>query len=137
MYYIGCKQVQAEPKERDGKPGYEVRYPDGYVSWSPQETFEAAYIPMGEGADGSKVHQGMVESFIKEYRIVNWGGSAAVKATLVSGYTIIEDSSHTDVADPDEIVGTTYARKKIELGVWSMLEFLLAFARNGVTNGRN
>lgn len=28
---------------RETRPGYHVRYPDGYDSWSPKETFEAAY----------------------------------------------------------------------------------------------
>ena len=28
---------------RETRPGYKVTYPDGYVSWSPQETFETAY----------------------------------------------------------------------------------------------
>lgn len=41
--YIGVKIVKAEPEEKNGKPGYRVKYPDGYVSWSPKETFEKAY----------------------------------------------------------------------------------------------
>lgn len=57
--YIGTKMIQAEPAYRcDGKiypktgpypkrmdleDGYKVRYPDGYVSWSPKEVFEEAY----------------------------------------------------------------------------------------------
>lgn len=28
-----------------GREGYRVRYPDGYVSWSPKDVFEAAYRP--------------------------------------------------------------------------------------------
>ena len=68
--YIGTKMVKAEPAYRywmeDGekvivahdedKPqkivdavsredGYKVCYPDGYVSWSPKDVFEAAYCP--------------------------------------------------------------------------------------------
>jgi hypothetical protein len=31
--YIGVKIVKAEPKEKNGVPGYAVKYPDGYVSW--------------------------------------------------------------------------------------------------------
>ena len=27
----------------EDRPGYMVEYPDGYKSWSPNETFEAAY----------------------------------------------------------------------------------------------
>ena len=30
--YIGVKIVKAEPQEKDGRPGYKVVYPDGYVS---------------------------------------------------------------------------------------------------------
>jgi len=51
--YIGCKLIKAVPmsKLRDGKeaPGYQVTYPDGYVSWSPKEVFENAYRLVTEG----------------------------------------------------------------------------------------
>lgn len=40
--YVSSKIVQAEPCERDGAPGYRVRYPDGYESWSPAEAFETS-----------------------------------------------------------------------------------------------
>lgn len=58
--YVGAKILQAkpmsklevmrlrgelkgdEPMELD-QPGYQVIYPDGYVSWSPKATFESAY----------------------------------------------------------------------------------------------
>ena len=59
--YIGTKIIQAEPAYRcDGmvypksgqyprsmhmEDGYEVRYPDGYESWSPKDVFEEAYRP--------------------------------------------------------------------------------------------
>lgn len=57
--YIGIKSIQAEPMSRkefdtvmnnlntDIKdfPGYKVKYPDGYVSWSPKAVFEEAYYP--------------------------------------------------------------------------------------------
>lgn len=41
--YIGSKIILARPQERNGEPGYEVQYPDGYMSWSPKDTFETAY----------------------------------------------------------------------------------------------
>lgn len=41
--YIGVKIIKAEPKMKDGKEGYKVVYPDGYVSWSPKDVFEKAY----------------------------------------------------------------------------------------------
>ena len=45
--YIGTKIVTAWREERDGKPGYAVKYADGYTSWSPRDVFEEAYIDIG------------------------------------------------------------------------------------------
>lgn len=45
--YIGTKQVLAWEQEKDGQPGYAVKYPDGFVSWSPKNVFEEAYLPIG------------------------------------------------------------------------------------------
>jgi len=61
--YIGCKIIKAVPMDRDsyfklkGAPspadenchGYKVIYPDGYVSWSPRNTFENAYREITDG----------------------------------------------------------------------------------------
>ena len=60
--YIGTKIIAAEPMTESafdekyrptlgnkGNPfrqGYKVRYEDGYISWSPKETFERAYRKM-------------------------------------------------------------------------------------------
>lgn len=50
--YIGVKIVHARlglcpeggmGKYKEGDPGYEVMYEDGYISWSPQGVFYAAY----------------------------------------------------------------------------------------------
>jgi hypothetical protein len=41
--YIGTKIIQAKPEIREEKSGYKIIYPDGYVSWSPKNVFEAAY----------------------------------------------------------------------------------------------
>lgn len=62
--YIGVKILDAEPctfgdyisrrgwvippNENPAKPGFYVRYPDGYVSWSPAEIFRAAYRPISD-----------------------------------------------------------------------------------------
>ena len=45
--YTGVKIVKAEPQVKNGKPGYKVVYPDGYVSWSPKDVFEEAYRELG------------------------------------------------------------------------------------------
>lgn len=45
--YIGVKIVKAEPQEKNGEPGYKVKHPDGYVSWSPKDVFKEAYRELG------------------------------------------------------------------------------------------
>lgn len=47
QHYVGTKIVLAWAAEKDGKPGYGLRYPDGYISWSPKDVFEEAYLPLG------------------------------------------------------------------------------------------
>jgi hypothetical protein len=44
--YYGTKRVTAWPEAKDGKPGYAVKYADGYTSWSPQDVFDSAYQPI-------------------------------------------------------------------------------------------
>ena len=41
--YYGTKRVTAWEQDREGEPGYGVKYEDDYTSWSPKATFEAAY----------------------------------------------------------------------------------------------
>jgi len=41
--YVGTKLIKAYSFNKDGKEGYSVTYPDGYVSWSPKDVFESAY----------------------------------------------------------------------------------------------
>ena len=41
--YIGVKIVKAESQDKNGRPGYRVKYPDGYESWSPKSACGKAY----------------------------------------------------------------------------------------------
>lgn len=41
--YVGVKVVKAKPTEKYGKPGYNVKYPDGYRQWVPADVFEKMY----------------------------------------------------------------------------------------------
>ena len=62
--YIGCKIIGAyqlsecnflrlekgeDTTNREDRPGYLVKYPDGYVSWSPKGVFESAYRLVDNG----------------------------------------------------------------------------------------
>lgn len=50
--YFGTKRITAWLQGREsadgktGEAGYAVQYEDGYTSWSPKATFEAAYQPL-------------------------------------------------------------------------------------------
>ena len=49
--YYGTKRVEARLEHGCStgvSDGYIVRYPDGYLSWSPKGVFEAAYQPLDE-----------------------------------------------------------------------------------------
>ncbi len=47
QHYIGSKIIEAWPAQKEGADGYSVKYSDGYISWSPKDVFDAAYIPLG------------------------------------------------------------------------------------------
>ena len=129
MHYIGTKQVLAWPADKDGKAGYQVKYQDGYISWSPKDVFEAAYIPQGH--DPSRVTQEMVDEFIVASEFTRMGNHTVVLATCRNGFTFIAESACVDPANYNEQVGFDLAMKKIKSQVWAHLGFLLASAKNG------
>lgn len=54
--YIGTKIIEMLGyQEKDGSPGYAVRYPDGYKSWSPMAAFRQAYRAAGSLTIGMAV----------------------------------------------------------------------------------
>lgn len=134
--YIGVKQVTAWPAEKEGRPGYTVKYPDGYQSWSPKEIFEAAYLPMGTGSDGSMVNQVMVDNFITRVEAMTVGRkTTVVHATLANGFEIVESSSCVDPKNYDEEIGKQICLQRIKDQVWHMLGFTLQWARRGLKDG--
>ena len=51
-YYLSCKLIKAVPKKNDKEEdGYQIFYPDGYVSWCPKSVFEDSYRDVTEFAD--------------------------------------------------------------------------------------
>lgn len=73
--YIGTKIILAWSAEKDGKPGYGVKYEDGYISWSPKEAFEPAYRAI-EG-DGQALSFGDALHMLKQGKKVaraGWNG---------------------------------------------------------------
>ena len=135
QHYIGVKQVTAWPEEKDGKLGYAVMYEDGYTSWSPKETFERAYLPMGKDSDGTKVNPAMVKAMISELSGSKMGQQTAViHGHLANGFEVTEMSACVEPANYDQSVGEGLARQKVENQVWMLLGFVLAWARKGIQN---
>ena len=130
-YYIGVKQVQAWEAEKDGQPGYTVKYADGYLSWSPKDVFEAAYLV--QGLDPTRITSEMVDAFIGSHEVTRMGNHTVVMPRLRNGFTLIEESACVDPANYDETIGATLAIAKAKNRVWHLLGFLLASARNGLS----
>lgn len=131
-HYIGTKQILAWPQDKDGQPGYAVKYQDGYISWSPKDVFDAAYL--AQGLDGSRIDEQMVDDFMTEYESTRMGNHTVVLVKLRNGFTLIEESACVDPANYDQELGEQYALEKAKRRVWNLLGFLLATARNGVNN---
>ncbi len=127
--YIGCKAITAWPQERDGRAGYGVRYPDGYKSWSPKDTFEAAYLPV---VDLSHIDEQVVDDFVVDYADQQRGSTTIVSARLRNGFVIVESSGSVDPQRYDHKLGVEICKSRIQSKVWHLLGFALAWAMNGV-----
>lgn len=157
--YIGTKLIEAAPAYRcmDGsgkviithhpgeafpnypsvEEGYRVRYPDGYESWSPKETFEKAYLPLNIneelGTSAPSIGAKMVDDFIAETWTTTLGDkTTVVRAVLRNGFEIVESSSCVSLENYDEDMGLEICMEKIKDKVWMLLGFLLQTAVNGV-----
>lgn len=141
-HYIGVKIIEAEPcpawkdmgEHKAGDPGYKVRYPDGYVSWSPKDVFEEAYFRMGE--DPSKITEDMVKRFIGPvYTDQMDDKTTVVGAETVTGFRQYEVSSCVDPANYDPKIGKEIGLKRIEDTIWKCLGFVLQWGRFGIRQG--
>jgi hypothetical protein len=148
--YIGFKLIEATPmtlgdyKKSTGsiipsnadQDGYQVKYPDGYISWSPKEVFEAAYLKVVNNValkSGVSISQEMVNNFIKDVDVQTLGEKTTlVRVTLINGFELVEASSCVDPANYDENLGKKCCMEKIKDKIWYLLGFLLQTAVNGI-----
>jgi len=149
-YYIGTKLIKAEPctvAEFNAtehpliytgkcKEGYKVIYPDNYVSWSPKDVFEKAYMKVDTNENlksDISISQKMVDDFIKGTHVDTIGEKTTlVRATLRNGFELVEASSCVDKTNYDEKIGAEICMKKIKDKIWFLLGFLLQTAKNGI-----
>jgi len=125
--YIGIKSVTARPLEDKG--GYEVTYPDGYVSYCPKEQFELYNLPI---SGGNTITQADVDNFIASVTIQTLGNKTTiVHCILLNGYSMVESSSCVDPSNYNEAMGAEICLNKIKDKIWGLLGFLLQSATNG------
>jgi hypothetical protein len=142
--YIGFKLIEAEfipknqifEKGKYGKDGYKVKYPDGYVSWSPKDVFEKAYLkvtPNPKLKSNVSISQNMVDEFIKDVQVSTIGDKTTlVRVTLVNGFEIVESSACVDKENYSEEIGGEVCLKKVKDKIWYLLGFLLQTAVGGI-----
>lgn len=150
--YMGFKIIDAKPMnlgeynkfrgwdipvdEDPEREGYLVEYSDSYVSWSPKEVFEAAYMkvkPNPNLQSGVSVSEEMVNNFIIDYETFTKKGKITIViATLANGFTIVESSACVDPVNYDEKLGEEICKERIKNQVWNHLGFLLQTAWKGI-----
>jgi len=151
--YIGVKMLDAKPmdlgaynkyrgwtipeNENPESPGYLVRYPDGYESWSPHDTFEAAYYPLADGND--RLTSDDVRAFVPNVNglaVATLGHkTTVVQATCLTGFEITKSAACVSEENYDEKKGMEIAMTHIENDLWGHLGFVLQWALNGLKRG--
>jgi hypothetical protein len=147
MKAIGIKMVELQPmtaREANDKghrignhsfeeEGYEVTYPDGYKSWSPKDVADAAYYPLSENNDGTKILKEDVENFITNVEVMTVGEkTTVVNAHTRSGFDTVRHSSCVDPKNYSEELGKQYAMEEVVNSLWSHLGFVLQWAKYGL-----
>lgn len=150
--YIGTKLIEAEPMTRgeyneyrgwtipaDENPadeGYLVRYSDSYVSWSPKEVFDKAYLVVDDNENLPScvsIGQRMVDEFISYTETHTMGDrTTVVRCVLRNGFEIVESSSCVDPKNYSEQMGHDICMNKIKDKILELLGFLLQTAWFGI-----
>lgn len=151
--YIGAKLITARPMtsgayndyrgwtipadENPEDEGYLVKYADNYVSWSPKDVFEDAYLAVTYNpnllVDVPSISQEMVDDFIVKTDTQTMGEkTTVVRAVLRNGFVIVESSSCVSPENYSAALGHQICMKHIKDRVWMLLGFLLQTAVNGI-----
>lgn len=150
--FIGSKLIEAKPMtrgeyniyrgwaipadENQEDAGYLVRYSDTYVSWSPKDVFDNAYLVVDDNKDlpsGVSIGTSMVENFISYTDTHTLGDrTTVVRCVLRNGFEIVESSSCVDPKNYSEKMGYEICMGKIKDKIWELLGFLLQTAWHGI-----
>lgn len=150
--YIGTKLVKAKPmtrgeynnfrgwqipeNENPEDKGYLVEYSDYYLTWSPKEVFEKAYIAVDDNKNlpsGVSIGEKMVDEFISYTETETMGDrTTVVRCVLRNGFEIVESSSCVDPKNYSKEMGHEICMEKIKNKIWELLGFLLQTAWHGI-----
>lgn len=150
--YIGTKLIEAKPMTRgeyntfrgwklpkDEKPedeGFFLKYPDGYISWSPKGIFESSYLQVDDNVNlpsGVSIGQKMVDEFVAYTEAMTLGDrTTVVRCVLRNGFEIVESSACVDPKNYSEKMGIEICMDKIRDKIWELLGFLLQTAWHGI-----
>lgn len=128
--YIGIKMIQAEPAEREGTPGYNVKYSDDHVSWCPKDVFEAAYLPLTVPYTIAQQDIDQLVSSATSQTIDP--KTTLLRMELVTGFVLYDSASCVCAENYDEQKGGMIAAQKINEKVWFALGFVLQWAKFGL-----
>jgi len=111
--------------------GYVVRYPDGYISWSPKSTFDSAYFPIQKS---DSLTSEDIEDFVNfeggDYKAMT--KTTVQQAVSVTGFEYIGTSPCVKPENYKHDIGIGYACDAIREKVWEHLGFVLQWAINGI-----
>lgn len=130
--YLGVKCVTAWVEEKNGKEGYGIKYPDGYISWCPKEAFEKYYFKISRN---DKLCEEDIDNFINRGKInveQRNDKSTLVEVLLPNGWIDWEVSSCINPDNYDTELGKKYALENIKHRVWKSLGFVLQWAYKGL-----
>lgn len=141
--YVGVKLVEARPKAKTDtqggmRHGYEVRYEDGYVSWSPREAFEKAYM---EWDDPCQVSDQTLLRFVYQTDREKWSNGTQEIAGLRITSRVGTHHPKAHFFGPALAITTQdeaeeAAKYDILRELRGHLRFLAAWARNGLLGSK-
>lgn len=102
-------------------------------SWTPKDVADAAYYPLSENNDGTKILKEDVENFITDVHVTTIGEkTTVVNAHTRSGFDTVRHSSCVDPKNYSEELGKQYAMEEVVNDLWAHLGFVLQWAKYGI-----
>lgn len=98
-----------------------------------KDVADAAYYPLSENNDGTKILKEDVENFITDVEVMKVGEkTTVVNAHTLTDFDTVRHSSCVDPKNYSEELGKQYAMEEVVNSLWSHLGFVLQWAKYGL-----